>query len=247
MIMFRNIIVNRKGSTINSFMKTNRIIQTIYPNVNYKILQHCLIPLSEYNLEHLDKNIIKEPRFTEIDSNWIDDNSIKLANSNILGSFGRLTVPPEIIIPVNIADYNNVKFYGAKLYRLFDIIKFETKEVLPLTEMIIGKDYVNHYILKKDLGGGQYLEYHDNPHFHSPLNTDNKGYIILGKIENFKLKLSAFIIPYYTALYTPGFVIHNDANLVGRWLVVYSKTDNYSTVLLRDKNDNCSKIHFELK
>jgi len=245
--MFRNIIVNRQGATLNSFMKTNKIIQTIHPNINYKILHQSLLPLPEYNLNKVDNIDIKQPRFTEIDSNWIDDKSIQLKNSNILGFFGRLTVPSQITIPVNVANYNNVKYYGATLYNIFDIINFKAKEELPLTEMIIGTDYVDEFILKKDLGGGQYLEYHDNPHFHSPLNTDNKGYIILGKLENFKLKLSAFIIPYYTALYTPGFVIHNDGNLVGRWLVVYSKTDNYSTVLLRDENDNCSKINFELK
>ena len=128
-------------------------------------------------------------------------------------------------------------------------MKFETKEPLPLTEMSIGVDYVNDFINNKDLGGGQYLEYHDTPHYHAPLNSDNKGYIILGKMNDYKTKirLSAFLIPYYKGLYTPGNIIHNDANLIGRWLVVYSKTENYSTVLLRDTEDNCSKINFTLK
>jgi hypothetical protein len=244
-------MVNRLGTTKSAFMKTERIIQTIHPKLNYKILlqQFLSLPEPEFSFQPSNNSfksnvLMNIPKFVEIDSKWTDDKSIKQNNSNILGSFGRLTVPSEISVPVNVANYDNVKYYGATLYSIFDIINFEAKEILPLTEMIIGQDYVNNFILEKNLGGGQYLEYHDNPHYHSPMAPDNKGFLILGKLVENKIRLSAFIIPYYKGIYTPGYVIHNDANLVGRWLAVYSKTDNYSTVLLRDKNDNCSKINF---
>ena len=37
------------------------------------------------------------------------------------------------------------------------------------------------YILVRDLGGGVFLEYHDdNPHFHSPLSRRSGGYLLLG-------------------------------------------------------------------
>jgi hypothetical protein len=244
--MFKNIIVNRLGTTKHSFMRTERIVQTIHPEVNYKILLQQFMALPEYNLTLNKVQCVEEPKFIDIDSEWTDDKSIKQKNANILGSFGKLIVPSEIYIPVNIASYKNVKYYGATLFNIFDIIKFKAKEAIPLTEMVIGSDYVNDFILDKELGGGQYLEYHDIPHYHAPMSLENKGYLILGKLNENKIRLSAFLIPYFKGIYTPGFVIHNDANLVGRWLVVYSKTDNYSTVLLRDKNDNCSKIKFEL-
>ena len=57
------------------------------------------------------------------------------------------------------------------------------------------------------------------------------------EIDN-KIRLSGFIIPWNYALYTPGNIIHSDGNLVGNWMVCYSKTKIYSTALLRDKNNN---------
>lgn len=247
--MFNSIIVKRLGTTKESFMITNRIIKAIHPDVNYKILVQDLMPLPEFKIDRIGLKEITKPKYVDLKTKWLDDKSIETKDANILGKFGKIIVPNEISIPVNLASYENVRYYGASLYSLFDIVKFQAKEKLSLTEMIIGSDYVNNYIMNKDYGGGQYLEYHDNPHFHSPMSPDCKGCLILGKMNNelTKIRLSAFIIPYYKAIYTPGYVIHNDANLVGKWLVVYSKTDNYSTVLMRDVNDNCSKINFTLK
>ena len=236
-------------------MITNRIIQTIYPNTVYKILLKQFISLGENKLlknNSIDENIIlnsnnliiNTPKYIDIEGLWNDEEIIQSKNSNILGNFGRFTTMSELNIPINIANKLNVTYYGAQLYNIFDLIKFNTSEKLPLTEMIIGENYVKGFIEQKELGGGQYLETHDNPHYHSPMNSDNKGYIILGKWVDKKIRLSAFIIPYYSSLYTPKNVIHNDANLIGKWMVVYSISKKFSTVLLRDENDECSKINF---
>jgi hypothetical protein len=248
--MFKDILVNRIGTSTNSYMKTVKVIKTIQPNIYYKILLNNLMEIQElksydflksYNTKILDKII--EPKYIEIEDNWILESHTKLNDANILGSFGKLITESIIKIPINIANYYNVQFYNAKLYNSYDIMKFDSEEDLPLTEMVIGDEYVKNYIYDINLGGGQYLEYHNNPHFHSPISS-NGGYYILGKRENNKIKLSAFTIPYCKAIYTPDYVIHSDANLIGKWLVVYSKTNKYSTVLLRDKKDNLTKIEF---
>jgi hypothetical protein len=184
------------------------------------------------------------PKYIDLEGIWNDKERLKINNSNILGDFGKFTTVSQIDIPINIANKFNVSYYGAYLYNIFDTIKFDTTEDLPLTEMIIGENYAKGFIEEKELGGGQYLETHDNPHYHSSIDSDNKGYIILGKWIDKKIRLSAFSIPYYSSLYTPKNVIHNDANLIGRWLVVYSKSKKFSTVLLRDENDECTKINF---
>ena len=236
-------------------MITNKIIQTIYPNTQYKILLQQMISLGTYNAFltevkpkpqdiMLSNSSSQIPKYIDIEGIWDDKKQLKINNSNILGDFGKFTTASHIDIPINIANKFNVSYYGAQLYNIFDRIKFDTTEVLPLTEMIIGENYAKGFIEEKELGGGQYLETHDNPHYHSPMNTDDKGYIILGKWVDKKIRLSAFTIPYYTGLYTPKNIIHNDANLIGRWLVVYSKSEKYSTVLLRDENDECTKINF---
>ena len=243
-------MVNRVGITTNSYMKTVKILKTIKPNINYKILLKNLVEIEELkshtHINPFKKLNIIEPRYIEIECDWIlantENNTPNVAN--ILGNFGKLITNSNINIPINIASYDNVKFYNATLFNLYDLIKFECEEDLPLTEMIIGDEYVKNYIEDEKLGGGQYLEYHNNPHFHSPISSNNSGYYILGKKEYNKIKLSAFTIPFHKAIYTPGYIIHSDANLVGNWLVVYSKTNMYSSVLLRDKENKLTKIKF---
>ncbi len=72
------------------------------------------------------------------------------------------------------------------------------------TVNVVGKDYVEGYIMQEQIlkcpegvneedpdglceilpgGGGAYLEWHDNPHFHMPCRKEGLGgYLILGKI-----------------------------------------------------------------
>ena len=76
------------------------------------------------------------------------------------------------------------------------------------------------------------------PHFHMPLNKNADGYVILGRIINDICYLSAFNIPYNYAIYIKPNVIHCDAYLTGDYLVVYTKTEEYSTVLI--KNNGCN-------
>ena len=49
---------------------------------------------------------------------------------------------------------------------------------------------------------------------------------------NGHVELSAFKIPYGTAFYTPPFVVHCDAFLVGKYTVAYTATPNFQTALL---------------
>ena len=246
--MYKDIIVNRIGKSKHSFMITNKIVREIYPNTNYKILLQNLIPLPKYeNIQYDIKYNYKEsvPKFIDIPCVWLNDKKIKESDNNILGDFGTLITNSEIKVPINVATYHNVKYYNAELYNIYDTIEFRCNEPLILTHMYIGNDYVKDYLEDEKMGGGQYLEIHDRPHFHASLTSDIKGYYLLGKYFRNHLRLSAFLIPYHKALYTPSFVIHSDSNLIGNWLVAYSKTDNYSTVLLKDDKYKMTKIRFE--
>ena len=106
--------------------------------------------------------------------------------------------------------------------------------------MEVGENYVPDYIYP--IGGGIYLEYHDFPHFHMPVNSECRGYLILGKYQDGDILLSAFKIPCGYAIYTPPQVIHNDIFLIGRYIVVYALTREYSTVTLRDKEGECLPV-----
>ena len=45
--MFKDIMVNRFGTTTNSYMRTVKILKTIKPNINYKILLKNLVEIEE--------------------------------------------------------------------------------------------------------------------------------------------------------------------------------------------------------
>ena len=179
--MFKDILVNRFGTTPNSFMKTISIINEIQPNLNYQILLSNLC-LSENKIyeQKIQEEKIQIPKFLEIDNIWLKEEIINNNDNNILGNFGKFITESNINIPINIETSENVKYYDATLYNLYDDISFDSKKILPLTEMVIGLDYVKNYIDIENLGGGQYLEYHNAPHFHFSVSPDNSGYYILG-------------------------------------------------------------------
>jgi len=236
---YKNIIVNRKGDIENSNMTTTNIINEIKPNIYYKITKNNLLKTSE-NRFYIQKNNFRKEKlkYCSIKNNWNNNYNIKTSESNILGNSSILLLNSELKIPKT--DISNLYFYNAKLYKIGDIINFNTNNDLPVCYMKIGKYYINEYIMKKS--GGVYIEYHDRPHFHMPLNNKCDGYLILGKKEDDKILLSAFSIPYGYAIYIPDNVIHNDCFLIGNYMVIYSKTDNYSTVLLQNKNGKPIKV-----
>lgn len=233
---FRNIIVSRKGDKDDSHMQTISIIGIVSPNKCYKICNDNLIE-TDATITH--KNICDlEPihfKIYNISEKWNDKEKI-MNNSNILGDNGVLNLDVnKIDIPIAETTINNLSFYSTILLKIGDVIEFDFE--MPITIMNIGKNYVKDYLLNENKGCGAYLEYHNTPHFHMPLNKNSDGHVILGRIINDICYLSAFNIPYNYAIYIKPNVIHCDAYLTGDYLVVYTKTDYYSTVLI--KNNDC--------
>ena len=240
---FSNILVSRKGDICESHMKTINIVGTICPNKFYEISKENLIEThNNENTKYLShENILCdiEPinfKIHNISQKWNNEKKLIINNSNILGDNGILKLDVDHIdIPIAETTINNLSFYDCTLLKIGDVIQFDIESILPITVMNIGKNYAKHYLLNKNKGGGCYLEYHNTPHFHMPLNDKANGYIILGTNINDICHLSAFKIPHGFAIYTKPNVIHCDGFLVGDYLVVYTVTDKYSTVLL--KND----------
>jgi len=61
--------------------------------------------------------------------------------------------------------------------------------------------------------------------------------MIIGHQKDGEYRLSAYKIPFGYGIYTPPHLLHADAFLVGRYIVVYSVTENFSTVILKSKNN----------
>ena len=269
---YRDIIIDRQGIEPQSNMTTIDVINQIEPHIKYKIDRFNLIEINEKaytnqcansldadtDIDYTDDKNIENSKYQlkhsdiksiTISNNWNLDITEFTLKSNILGGSGSLIIDKNEIgsnkLKIPVADINHIGYYDCKLLKFGDTVSFDTDAELPLCVMNIGPGYIKNYIYQK--AGGVYLEYHDRPHFHMPSDDKASGYLILGKkiCDNTKLTLSAFKIPYGYAVYMNKYVIHNDCFLIGDYLVVYSKTDNYSTVLLKDKFDNSFDVTVE--
>lgn len=232
-----------------SNMTTQQIIGHIEPNKFYKLDVEGLKITSTSSPIQQQQTLKQKFDGLIITGQWIDNNSNKVNHpltiltnnkSNILGQNGKFLISDKTSLTIPVLPLDQLSYFGAKLYQFGDSLQFETNENLPVSIMNIGANYVEYYLLKSDHGGGCYLEYHDRPHLHMPLDPQNSvGALVLGKkstvVDN-QYELGAFQIPYGYAIYTPPNVIHNDCYLTGSYLVVYSVTSNYSTVILVEES-----------
>lgn len=231
---YANIVVDRRGSTTNSFMRTVDVVGEVSPRRTYLIGTDKLTEIPYKYVGISVHDTIVRPSYSILAGRWMD-NKDGYDQSNILGGIGSLIAnTPRLYVPGEVATAKKVAFYGAQLVSVGDGINFETDTKLPVTVMNVGSRYVQDYIMEQNGANGVYLEHHDRPHFHMPLNDEAAGYLVLGKKSGHSYLLTGFRIPYGYAVYTPPNVIHNDCFLIGRYLVVYSQTLNYSTVRLVD-------------
>jgi len=232
------ILVHRIGNDPNSFMITEQIIGTVKSKTNYRVSFDGLIETHEETSTH---QVIKDtaiPKYLKIKGEWNPDETKGTDQANLLGGFGTLKISKsKIEIPGNHATKELLSFYGASLIKVDDIFQFETDSELPVTIMKIGETYVEKYLKIPNLGGGTYIEHHDRPHFHLPLNRSASGHLILGHFKENEYVLSAFKIPFGYGIYTPPELLHADAYLIGRYMVVYSITEHFSTVLFKNKKN----------
>lgn len=230
--------VNRTGDHAQSFMITDEVLGTVEPGKRYRItLNGLVLTDADISQSFKHKRQVKTPANIQFHGVWVTTEDAKATDANILGGSGTLQInQTELCIPEVVATAENLSFYGAKLVQLGDIIEFETTEALPVTITRVGSSYVEHYLKVENKGGGAYIEYHDRPHLHLPTDKSTSGSMIIGHSFDNKYTLSAFKIPFGYGIYTPPNLLHADAFLVGKFLVIYSVTEHFSTVIFRSPN-----------
>jgi hypothetical protein len=237
---YKDIFVYRKGYTDDSFMITNQLIDVITQNnqlLLFKDNQLIRVINDDIPLSINHKKDYKIPNNIFVPGYFVNSN-INNNNNNILGYNDYFISKMEhIVIPESPIEQKYLNFYGATLIKPNMLFQMENNQAMPIFKMTIGQDYVENYLLKEEFGNGFYIETHDTPHFHQPLNIHSSGYIILGKKENGGFHLTKFNIPYDYALYTHPNTYHCDAFLIGEYNVMYTKTNNYSTYLFRTENN----------
>jgi hypothetical protein len=233
------LIVNRQGEDALAYMVTESVIGHIVPNASYRLGANNLHRTERPTAKISVSNLCGPPPHVRATGRWSTFEDADSNDANILGDFATLTLTQsELVIPVAPSTPEALAFYSARLIRIGDDVAFETNSNLPIAVVRIGETYVEDYLKVERLGGGTFIEYHDRPHLHMPLDEASSGCLLFGRSEGDNLLFSAFEIPFGHAIYTPPYTLHADSYLVGRYLVVYSVTKNYSTAIFRTSENN---------
>lgn len=217
------LVVNRKGSDHTAYMVTEQIISHASPGQLYSLEWNGLKPVNQEKQLPLPDPTI--PPFVQVTGVWQTEEETGMSVAgNILGGYGSLTVEGkerEIQIPVAPTTAENLAFYGCRLVKVGEVVEFESTGNLPVTITSVGETYVEKFLMVEECGGGAYVEYHDRPHFHMPLNKDAGGFLVLGLLDKPGFyKFSGFEIQYGYAISMAPYTIHTDAYLVGKYLVI---------------------------
>lgn len=233
-----HLTVDRRGAGADAFMVTYRIDDHVAPGVPYTLAPGKLERATGDGAPATGTRptaVPEIPPHARLSGHWNTDIAVETEQANILGDVGILTLDASAVtIPEAPATAGMMAYYGACLLKVGDTVCFEADADLPVTLMEIGAGYVDEYLHIASKGGGSYLEWHDRPHLHMPLDEDAGGYLLLGRREGEDYLVSGFRIPFGCAVYMPPDVLHADPYLVGNYLVIYSVTKNFSNAVLRD-------------
>jgi hypothetical protein len=243
---YNELFVKRLGTTDDSYMITTDLIY-IFP-IQCTILfdRNTIKCTNQTNIIQIPTMLYPQtPNFAIVEGYFVlkKNNSIALSKNNILGNNSIFYTKMNVIqIPITKCTSELLQFYGCTIITNGDTLKLNNNIEMPFFKIIIGKNYKNGFLLQKDLGEGFYIETHDTPHIHQPININAKGHLVLAKRHGNTLLLSKVRIPYGKALYIPPNTYHNDSLLIGDYNVLYTKTNIYQTYIFKTVDNKIVNI-----
>ncbi|MDA0223278.1 MAG: hypothetical protein O3C11_08210 [Proteobacteria bacterium] len=238
------LVVDRSGASNEAFMRTECLLGHVNPNTIYRVGMDGMTSDPGAALTEMPTGIA--PDFAVMDGSWESNIDYENGDANILGGNGRYVLPScqqALEIPEVEPCPSHLAFYGCRLVKVGDTLSFDANAPLPVTVTTVGKTYVADYLFRKEHGGGEFLEIHDRPHFHMPLDKEATGHMLIGKTRSDGIRVvSAFRIPYGYGILTAPWAVHADSHLVGRYMVVYSVAKHFSTVIIRSSNGELARI-----
>lgn len=236
--------LERVGEDANAYMRTTSVLTPVLAPKSSFLIKGGTVKPSRVSAGQQLMTVGITPPSVRFSGKWCGKKKGE-SNANILGGIGELTMDETIInVPVVIASNENLAYYGAHMIKDGEIMDVESPVPLVIAGVIVGETYIRGFIMSRKHGGGEYLEYHDTPHFHMPMDKEADGVLILGKRDGDSYFLTAYKIPYGYGIYTPPYVLHADAHLVGHYLVMYTYTENFSTVNLKTQRDELVEVRF---
>jgi hypothetical protein len=239
--------VDRRGAGSDAFMVTYEIVGHVEPGHAYCLGENAILNAPGEARSPVSAAVpgATPPPHLRLSGDWDSSVSVETEQANILGDVGILTLNTnEIVIPEAPATPEMLGYYGGRLLSAGEAFEFDADANLPVARMEIGAGYADGYLHVASKGGGSYLEHHDRPHLHVPLDEDAGGYLILGRRDGADYLVSGFRIPFGSAIYTPPEVLHADPYLIGNYLVVYSVTENFSNAVLRAPGGGGVSVRF---
>lgn len=166
------------------------------------------------------------------------------SNANVFAGLGAILVPEGFKIPAVMATPENVKFYGISLLKKGESFTLSSSEYdMALVEYEYKKNYRDDFLTQTEGGGGFFVERHNFPHLHVPLDEGCGGYIIIGKqMSDTVFAFTAFQIPHEHGFYIPANTIHGDGTLVGNHAISVAKSSAKADTVLFYSQETISKI-----
>lgn len=193
-----------------------------------------------------------ETKHKYVKAEWLDSTTalkkgvdvVSGSSGNVFGSMGALLVPDKFKIPTLMATPENVKHYGLKLIEAGEVLTVHSEQVdIIMMEYDYTKIYKKDFLMQEHGGGGIFVEHHNFPHIHLPLEESCGGYIVIGKeIAKDEFHFTAFQIPYGYALYTPANTIHGDGTLVGKYGLALADSNMISANTVLIYNEETQKM-----
>ncbi len=240
------LTVNRQGCSDQAFMRTEAYLGYAEPNKTYLLDFDGMHETTTQSVAALPEAI--RPPSSYLTGSWQSEVDFTIEDANILGGNGRYLLADneqKLSIAIAPTTAEHLAYYGCHLAAIGEAVSFESTGNLPLTITSVGETYPKDYLLDPELGGGAYLEVHDRPHFHMPMDQSCAGYLVIGKRNEEGLdEVSAFQIPYGFGVHMAPWAIHCDAYLIGRFMVIYSATPEFSTVIVRRSCGTLAEIDF---
>jgi hypothetical protein len=245
-----DIFVKRNGISNDSFMITKKIKDIYKPFQLVQQESNQLIKIDDDKLITNNKlTSIKKPKQVILNGKIILDetNEKIVTDNNILGSNSIFQIDAKnITIPIEEIKPEYLNYYGVKLIEHNEIFNLNNRLEIALYEMEIGKNYLDDFLVKQNYGNGIYIESHDLPHYYFTNDTESSGYLIIGEQTVSGFALTGFALGVNKTIYIPPYVYHCDGCLVGKYDVIYGKTENYRTYLIHDREDKVVEVFFDL-
>ena len=174
-------------------------ISSILTNIPYKLINNKLFEISELCEGHIinfHKNNIIKPE-------TILTNKSSICHTNYKN------------IPISLATKHNLEYFNCKLINNMNIFIMENNIDNKNTHIkklnFIEKEFNNN-------DNNFNCKINDFPSFLKPYDRYSKGFIILGKFNEFtKIELGAFTIPSNCGIYIPKNIPYNDRFIDGKW------------------------------